>query len=45
MNDFDKKRRAKNTKKSDEERVSEYVKEVEKMFPSSVGGGSLQDAG
>merc|ERR550532_499110 len=38
MSKSDKKKRARLTKKSDEERSAEYVKEVEKMFPNSAGG-------
>ena len=38
MNGADKKRRVKVTKKSDNERASEYAKEVEKRFPNSSGG-------
>merc|ERR550532_3022029 len=38
MNGADKKRRAKVTKKSDNDRAKEYAREVEKRFPNSAGG-------
>ena len=38
MNDYAKKKRAKLNKKSDNELATEYVREVEKMFPNSAGG-------
>ena len=38
MNDYAKKKRGKLNKKSDNELATEYVREVEKMFPNSAGG-------
>ena len=38
MNDYAKKKRAKLNKKSDNELATEYVREVENMFPNSAGG-------
>ena len=38
MNQSDKRRRAKHAKQGDDERAADYVKEVERMFPNSVGG-------
>ena len=38
MNDYAKKKRARQNKKTDDQLASEYVREVEKMFPTSAGG-------